>query len=243
MKKNLLVSRCLGAVAAVSAQANASNCKINSGAYAGVGAGVSVLSGKNILTLSNDQGGGGPQVTHDKGNFSLSKTSLAGILFAGYGVKISGFWVAGELSYQIDGLKNKQEPMFNENSTNLKSSSTGAYGAAVHLGFMPSENCAAYAILGVEARKFNIKFSADSALSSATISKNYRSIAFAPGVGVRFALAKNISIRTEYKYAMHRSKTFTSSAAHAAFPDQTDMATVKHQPKAHTFNVGVVYSF
>jgi len=241
MKNKILLPLTLGALVSV-AQLSAAP-QIASGAYAGVAAGVSVLGGKSELTLSNN-GGAGAQIVQNQGNFSLAKTSAAATLFGGYGAKISGFWLAGELFYQLDSLKDKQELKLGGAPSNLKSSSTGTYGASVHLGFVPSENCVAYAILGVEARKFKVNFSTvDTDDNSAVINKKYTSLAFAPGVGARFAVTKNISIRTEYKYAMHRSKKLTGSAANSAAPAQTDQVTIKHQPKVHSFNVGVVYSF
>ena len=243
MKTKVLLS--LSVAALVSAAQLSAAPQISSGAYAGVAAGVSVLGGKNALTTSNDAAVAGRQVVQDQGNFSLSKTSMAATLFGGYGMKVSGFWLAAEVFYQFDSLKDKQNPVFaGTNAKTLQSTATGAYGAAVHLGFVPSENCVAYAILGIEARKFKVKFSDPvPANVSASVSKNYTSLAFVPGLGVRFALTKNISIRTEYKYAMHRSKTLDASARNTANAAQTDVVKVKHQPKVHTFNVGVVYTF
>lgn len=241
MKTKVLLS--LSAAALVNAAQLSAAPKISSGAYAGVAAGVSVLGGKNGFTYSDDAGG--PMEVSKQANFSLSKTSPALSIFAGYGKKISGFWTAAELFYQFDSLKNKENPIFTNGTEpkNIKSSSTGAYGASAHLGFLPAENCVAYLILGVEARRFKVQFSdPDPAQITPTINKGYTSIAFAPGVGARFALAKNISLRTEYKYAMHRTKTITSSATHsgAAYTDQVQL---KHKPKVHNFSVGVVYSF
>ena len=243
MKKNLLVSLCLGTVFAVASQASASSCQINSGAYAGISAGVSVLGGKNNFDHKQTDAAGA-LITGSNLNFSLSKTSMAATVFGGYGMKMNGFWVAGELFYQLDSLKDKQKPTIANDEKSISSKSTGAYGLAVHLGFMPSQNCVAYAILGMEARKFNVNFTdTPPATIAASINKNYTSLAFAPGVGARFALTKNISIRTEYKYAMHRSKKFTASAATPGAPADKDTIQLKHQPKVHTFNVGVVYTF
>jgi opacity protein-like surface antigen len=219
--------------------------QISSGAYAGAAAGVSVLGGKNQLAISNDAAVAGQQVLQDQGNFSLSKTSPAVMIFAGYGMKVSGFWTAAELFYQFDSLKDKQNPVFaGTTPKNLSSTSTGAYGLSAHLGFLPSENCTAYVILGVEARRFKVKFSDPTPANvSAAINKGYTSVAFVPGIGARFALTKELSLRTEYKYAMHRSKTLNASAKNTANAAQTDTVKIKHQPKVHSFNVGVVYSF
>lgn len=242
MKTKVLLP--LSMAALVSAAQLSAAPQIASGAYAGLAAGVSVLGGKNQFTSSNDTVTLGNQAIQDQGNFSLSKSSPSVALFGGYGLKFSGFWTAVEAFYQFDNLKDKQTPTLGGNlAASLKSSTTGGYGAAVHLGFVPAENCVTYVILGAEARKFKVAFSGPAALTTATIKKNYTSFAFAPGVGVRFALTKDISIRTEYKYAMSRSKTLTASAADSNVAGATDIVTIKHQPKVQTFNVGVIYNF
>jgi opacity protein-like surface antigen len=245
MKTKVLLS--LSAAALVNAAQLSAAPQISSGAYAGVAAGVSVLGGKSNYNHKATDDATGALVIQNTMNFSLSKTSMAATIFGGYGMKVSGFWVAGELFYQLDSLKDKQQPNIASDEKSIGSKSTGAYGLAVHLGFMPSENCMAYAILGLEARKFSVKFTdTPPATIAATINKKYTSLAFAPGVGARFALTKNISIRTEYKYAMHRSKTLTASAESPAAGfgrGNTDTVKIKHQPKVHTFNVGLVYTF
>lgn len=241
MKKNLLVSLCLGTVFAVASQANASTCQINSGAYAGISAGLSILSGSGEFAAMNVAGGFDNLTQPNK----FSKTSAAAGLFAGYGMKFSGFWTAAELFYQFDRLNNtnKFKVISYVQDKKLQTNSTGAYGAAAHLGFVPSNNCIAYAILGLEVRNFKVKFADGSTDIAASINKKYNSIAFAPGLGVRFSLTKNISVRTEYKYAMHRSKNITSSAVNRNAGGTRDALTLKNAPKVHSFNLGLVYSF
>ena len=242
MKTKVLLS--LSAAALVNAAQLSAAPQISSGAYAGVAAGVSVLGGKNELTLLHDAAGLAPQAVQNQASFSLSRASTAAMIFGGYGAKVSGFWLAGELFYQFDSLKNKQSPTFGaESGSILKSSSAGAYGASAHLGFFPADNCVVYAILGIETRGFKMQFSGPAALTSASINKRYTSVAFVPGVGTRFALTNNISIRAEYKYAMHRSKTVSSSTSSANTPGQTDVAKIKYQPRIQSFNVGLVYNF
>ncbi len=240
MKKNLLVSLCLGTVFAVAADANASSCQIRSGAYAGVSAGLSILTGKSQFTYVNSDGPGQAQAI----NGNLSKTSPAVGLFAGYGMKFSNFWAAAEAFYQFDRLNAKHEYQLQGvgDAQITTNKSTGAFGAAVHLGFVPNNNCIAYAILGVEARRFNVKYSAtDSAIVAAVINKKYTSFAIAPGVGVRFALSKDLSFRTEYKYAMHKKKNFANTKANPG--GGNDTVTLKQSPSVHSVNVGLVYSF
>ena len=136
-------------------------------------------------------------------------------LSVGYGHKFDKIWTAAEVFYQFDDL----------NSNGI--SSKGAYGAAVHLGFIPLKNFIFYGILGVESRSLTVK----------EISKNYRSVAFTPGVGARFALSENFSIKTEYKYAMHKAKSFSE-----AYKDGSSLA-IKGKPSVHSFNVGMTYTF
>jgi len=243
MKKNLLVSLCLGTVFAVAADANASSCQINSGAYAGISAGISHLSGKSIFNQSNTVAVN----SHPYNAGKLSANSIAAAVFGGYGMKLGSFWTAAELFYQFDNLKNKDLFSGEDTTTaarltrSLKSS--GAWGGALHLGYVINNSCVAYAIAGAEVRRFKVSFSSASAQNTNAISKNYTSIAFVPGLGVRFSLAKNLSLRTEYKYAMHRSKKMTASALNTVNVGQTDIVTIKHKPQIHSFNVGLVYSF
>ena len=242
MKKNLLVSLCLGTVAAVSAQANASSCQISSGTYAGVSAGISHLSGKSVFTQSNTVNIN----SHPYNAGKLSANSIAAALFGGYGVKLGNFWAAAELFYQFDNLKNKD--IFSGEDTALTArltrsiKSSGAWGGALHLGYVVNNSCVAYAIVGAEVRNFKVNFSSASTQNVNVINKKYTSIAFVPGVGVRFSLAKNLSLRTEYKYAMHRSKSLKDTRANAG-AGGSDTTTLKNSPAVHSLNVGMVYSF
>jgi len=242
MKKNLLVSLCLGTVFAVASQASASSCQINSGAYAGISAGISHLSGKSIFNQSNTVAVN----SHPYNAGKLSANSIAAAVFGGYGMKLGSFWTAAELFYQFDNLKNKDLFSGEDTTTaarltrSLKSS--GAWGGALHLGYVINNSCVAYAIAGAEVRRFKVSFSSASTQNTNVISKSYTSIAFAPGVGVRFSLAKNLSLRTEYKYAMHRSKSFSDTRANAAVGGN-DTTTLKNSPAVHSLNLGLVYSF
>jgi opacity protein-like surface antigen len=104
-----------------------------------------------------------------------------------------------------------------------------------------------YGILGVEARKFKVGFNDSSKVIEPVINKKYTSVAFTPGVGARFAVSENLSIRAEYKCAIHKSKTINVSGinqqyrAGGALADQK--VSIKVSPVVHSFNVGLVYSF
>lgn len=217
----------------------AGSCQINSGAYVGLSVGGAHLSGKGNIESST------AGVANDRSiNNRLSANSAAASLFAGYGMKLNTFWLAAELSYQFDNLSSKNNFLV-DNTNGQKTASTttnGAFGGAFHLGFIANNNSIIYAILGIESRRFKVKFS-DSATPkdiSAVIDKNYISTAFAPGLGVRFTLSKNLSLKTEYKCALHPNKKLSDTRAGVG---GQDTVTIKHSPQIHSFSVGVVYSF
>lgn len=235
MNNKLLAALAMTTALATSAH---SACQINSGAYVGLSAGGAHLAGKNDFTYENVVGG----IKEEKG-IKLSKTSVVAGIFGGYGFKFNNLWAAAELFYQFDQLKDSSIFSIQGNSgSKLESKSSGSYGGAVHLGFIPNGNSIVYAIIGLDVKRFKVSFSdtVSPAIINASISKSYTSPAFAPGIGVRLAVSKNISIRTEYKCAIHRKKSFDAAAVGGL---GTDAIKVKHSPTVHSFNVGLVYSF
>ena len=237
MNNKLLAALAMTTALATSAH---SACQINSGAYVGLSVGGAHLGGKNDFSHTND---GAPNNTATN-NSGVSANSFAASIFAGYGLKFNNLWTALELFAQFDNLKDKNEFKVNaQNNSNFKKiTSNGAFGGAVHLGYT-FNNCIIYAIAGAEVRRFKAEFSSgDKDAIAAEVSKNYTSTAFAPGLGVRVNLSKNVSIRTEYKYAIHRKKTLNATATNAAIGGK-DNITLKASPTIQTFNVGLVYSF
>jgi len=240
MNNKTLIALSIGGL--LTTPAFADSCQIASGAYVGVAAGGAHLAGNNKLDYDNTVLPG-PQ---DSINHRLSKSSLVAAIFGGYGLKFGNLWGAAEVFYQFDNLQDKNKfriHTFTHDKV-LESNSKGAYGAAIHLGFSPNSNCVAYVIAGVEVRSFKVKFTDENPAAdiAPTIDKSYTSTAFAPGLGVRFSLCKNLSLRTEYKYAMYRSKNFNAEKANVA-GGQTDTIVVKYSPVVHSFNVGLIYSF
>lgn len=248
MSKKLLNALVVGAI--MTAALTAGDCSVKSGMYAGVSAGVSSLGGKNDYTISNSD----PTEIVFSNKGGLSNTTFAGNLFAGYGLKFNSLWFAGEVSYQFDNLKNKQISRaaaadYKSSNINLTSKSNGAFGASVHAGFFANSGTAVYAILGLESRSFKVRFTDNASQFTASFNsfkKNYRSTAFAPGLGARFTVAKNIALKTEYKCAMHKRKKISISGADLSggpYGGGTDTLLIKHSPKVHTFMVGAAYTF
>lgn len=246
MSKNLLKALSLGAVAIGALVAG--DCGIKSGAYAGISAGVSHLGGKNEYVISNSAAGS--DVYSSKGH--LSSNSFLGSVFAGYGYKLNLAWLAAELGYKFDNLKSQLTGVTGNKTTpniTFGSKSKGAFEGAFHVGFVANASTIAYAILGVESRNFKVQF-ADSVNeftnSFRAFKKSYRSTAFVPGLGVRFNIAKNLNLRTEYKCAMHKTKKIKSSGADRGVvygAGTTDTLSMKHNPMIHSFAVGAAYTF
>jgi opacity protein-like surface antigen len=249
MSKKLLNALVVGAVMTTALVAG--DCSAKSGFYAGISAGAAHLGGKNEYAISGSDAGD----TVYSGKGGSSSTSFAGSLLAGYGIKLNSLWFAGEANYQFDNLKNTLTGFAGAaavKASNLKlvSKSKGAFGASVHAGFFANAGTVIYAILGLESRSFKVKFTDSASQFNNTFNsfkKNYRSTAFVPGLGVRFAIAKNIALKTEYKLAMHKSKRIKVSATDTyAGPyggNGTDTLSIKHNPKVHTFMVGAAYTF
>jgi opacity protein-like surface antigen len=222
-------------------QANA----INSGFYAGASVGLSSLSGKQDFHAQENVN---PVVVLDNRSNGLSATSAGVSFFGGYGYKWNCAWLAAEVSYLFDRLNADRTAQFNGvpgDRTFQARSKGGAFGGSVHLGYIPQSNYAVYAILGLEMRRFEVGFlnsTNDNILPLAP--KKYTSTAFVPGVGMLLKLTKNISLRGEYKYALHRQKTLTVTGIDPAPGGVNNVtSTLKQNPKVHTFQIGVVYSF
>ncbi len=234
-------NKLLAALALTTALATGANaaCQINSGAYVGLSVGGAHLAGKNDFKYENTNLG-----FREETGIKLSKTSIVAGIFGGYGFKFNNLWAAAELFYQFDQLKDSSTFTIQGNQGNkVESKSNGSYGAAVHLGFIPNGNCIVYAIAGLDVKRFKVTYSdtTNPTLVNAAVNKSYTSHAFAPGIGMRLAVSKNVSFRTEYKCAIHRKKDFERTQAN---PDGgSDVVKVKHSPTVHSFNVGLVYSF
>lgn len=242
MKKQLCakIGTTVGALL-VSTVAVHANVGINSGFYAGTSAGISSLSGKQNFNQVEQ-----PNTLQDDRNMSLSAQSGSLGVFAGYGHKVNCSWLGAELSYLFDKLKDDRSVTINRSPANktFQTRTTGSFGGAIHVGYVHAQTYLAYAILGFDYRRFemNLLNPTQGVLGEpAEVRKKYSSLAFAPGVGMLVKLTKNISLRGEYKYAFHRSKTATASVVDTN--GDTQVSTLKNTPRIQTFQLGIVYNF
>lgn len=233
MPKNILKAFSLSAL--MTSALIAGDCGFKSGAYAGVSAGASHMGGKNEVSHDDTD-----LIQFYKSKGHNSATTFAAAAFAGYGMKLGAFWAAAELFYQFDNLdsKNKVQALGNRRDKTVSVKTSGAYGANAHLGFLANDKAIAYIIAGVESRRVKMKYTDENndIAPAGQPKKSYTSVAFVPGVGVRFNVAKSLSMRAEYKYAMHKKKKMAATAG-------TETLTVKNTPQIHSFQIGAVYTF
>lgn len=217
------------------------NVAINSGFYAGASVGMSSLSGNQTFeAVELDD----PIAVRDFRKQSLSARTAGLGLFAGYGHKWNCLWLGAELSYLFDRLNDKktvQWGTFGVDKT-FTTKSTGAVGGAIHIGYIHHQNSLIYAILGLEHRRFQVSFQdpVQPDPSAISVSKKHSSLAFTPGVGMLLKVARNISVRGEYKYALHRSKTAVETAPIGGIDNRS---TLKTSPGVHTVHIGLIYNF
>jgi opacity protein-like surface antigen len=65
------------------------------------------------------------------------------------------------------------------------------------------------------------------------LNKSYNSTAFVPGLGMETDLTPRLSLRAEYRSALHSAKTLQTSNS------QTQITVIKTRPTIHIFNVGL----
>lgn len=236
MKLHAKTGIAMGALLALAVPTAQASTGINSGFYAGASVGLSNLSGSQSFRAMEL-----PDIPRDQRKMGISAQSLGVGLFGGYGHKWDCLWLGTELSYLFDQLTDQKAAQFQVFGQEkiFKTRSTGAFGAAVHIGYIHHSNCLVYGILGLEGRRFQVNFQ-DPVGDAVPVSAKYSSLAFAPGLGVRVKLTNNISVRGEYKYAFYRSKT---AEATGDIGGVANTSRLKVMPRVQAFQVGVVYSF
>ena len=204
----------------------------NTGFYVGGALGGAELSTESNLFISRIIAGAiTPQ------NFSLKTTdkNIAGDIFVGYGKRINCFSLEGEFLGSFASLKSISKLGITTANPQLGSKTTNALGGAVKLGYYINATSKLYFKMGFELRRFEIIFT-DLSNSLLSLNKSYNSTAFVPGIGIESDLTTRISLRTEYRVALHPKKI--SEVTSVALSKVTSSQI---KPTIHYLNVGLVF--
>lgn len=228
----VLVFTALTTATLVSAKGESFSTPPQTGFYIGAALGGADLTAKSDLFLNRLVVGiPSPQ------NFYLTTTdkNIAGDIFLGYGKRINCLWVAGEVTGSLASLASKTVlGLSSRNSQSLETKTTNAIEGSLKLGYYIGPVHKLYLKAGVELRRFKVNF-ADPANFFTSLSKNYNSTAFVPGIGMEVDLTPRFSLRAEYRAALHPKKTIQ------AVGSATQPTSVKTNPTVHHLNLGLVF--
>jgi opacity protein-like surface antigen len=203
------------------------------GLYIGAALGGADLTAKNNPTLTRPLVVGGAAITQ---NFFLTGTdkNIAADIFAGYEKSRSCFWLAGEVMGSFTPLtSNARLSVFADNAP-IEIKTTGAIGGAFKLGYYFNSTSKFYLKMGIELRRFKVSVIDSSNLYPSLI-KSYNSTAFVPGLGIEVDLTSHLSLRGEYRIALHPRKTLQTINGAA------QSTIVRHKPTVHYLNLGIVF--
>jgi opacity protein-like surface antigen len=235
-KATLLVSALT--LLSTATQANAPK----TGIYVGAALGGAAMTGKSTINVSRLVPALAAVVP---ANYSptVSDKNVAGDIFIGFGKRFNCFWVAFEALASFTSLNSKNlidiTPLTTSgNGQSLQFKTTNAWGAAFNLGYHINQASKLYVKLGFECRRFRTTLNAnlppnDPNLLNLNQSKN--STAFVPGLGMDTEICPRLSLRTEYRVALHNGKTVQAANS------PTQYSSVKTKPTIHYFNLGLTF--
>ena len=153
---------------------------------------------------------------------------------------LAGQWFqCGDWSYALEGHvgrgfgKSSKDKTIRGAPLKAETQRLWTAGVAGRLGQTVANNVLAYGRLGLHANQIQTKFSTSIAgIDSKT--KKFVSFAIAPGAGVEWALADNMSARFEYTYEYSMNKS--------DFNFDTAKISLKN-PQTHQLSVAVSYAF
>lgn len=149
-----------------------------------------------------------------------------GNLFAGYGAIVSSnLYLGGEVFANLTNTESQESSGPNKYTVKNKY----GYGISFIPGVMLSDHTMLYGRLGVVRSRFESKATTAAASSTATKTLTGGQV----GVGIQTSLTQNLDLRGEYDYTSYGSTKFNNAPT----------ATMKIQPRADIFTVGLVYKF
>jgi opacity protein-like surface antigen len=170
---------------------------IGSGPYIGVGAGLTIAHYTNGILSDNT-----PQTF----SLHMNKFSPAMNIIAGYAYRINNWHLGIEADYMIQNINASFAQSIGNNSRIARIKSGNAIGGAFRFGYH-CDRLLTYVRLGVENRSFHV-IANSFGLTSARVARNTidyktRKTAFTPGIGLQFAMNKNLSASFEYRIALY----------------------------------------
>jgi len=211
------------------------------GIYIGAAVGGAALTGKSNLNINRNAvpfGG----VTPQNFNLTISDKNVSGDIFLGYGKRFNCFWAGLEALASFTSLNSKSNvditpEIAAANGQSLSVKSTFGWGGNLNLGYYINQATKLYLKLGVESRRFRVNFNgainADPTILN--LNKSYNSTAFVPGLGMETDLTPRLSLRAEYRTALHPAKTVQVSNS------VTQSTIIKTRPTVHLFNLGLTF--
>ena len=241
--KNSLILASLVTISATSVQAN----HPKSGFYAGAALGGTALTGKSNLSLNRFVGA--PIANNVPQNFNptIGDKNFAADIFVGFGKRFNCTWVGFEVLASLSSLTANAPlditPLTAgaDNGQFLSIKTSNAWGGTFNFGYYMNPTTKLYLKLGLESRRFRTNFNGtgNAAVAAAdpnilSVVKNTTSTAFVPGFGLETDLTPRLSLRTDYRIALHPRKTtnVTNSA--------TQFSNIRTKPTIHYFNLGLV---
>jgi opacity protein-like surface antigen len=181
------------------------------GFYGGAALGAAALTGDSKLFVNRNV----PPATPQSYNRNISGKNIAADIFIGFGKRINCFWAAIEAIASLTSLNSKDTLDITDinSQQTLSTKTTNAWGASVNLGWHINATSKLYLKLGVETRRFNINFNNPTIDPILSLNKSYRNTAFVPGLGMEVELMPRLSVRTEYRIALHPKKTVEVTGA------------------------------
>jgi len=205
--------------------------KANTGFYIGAAIGGANLNGKNQLSLLRN---------NNVSSFTtqMSNTDVHVEALAGYGQFVDSIWLGIESHVGVSPLEAQAfldaSGINSRQKLNVKSYHKA--GMDFHIGYALHPKSKAYIKLGGEVRKFSHDFNATNQHGDpvANHNKSYYSGAFVSGLGVETEVSPQITIRSEYKVAIHPEKSLATSI-------NTSKTTLKTRPHVHHFMISFIH--
>lgn len=236
MKKLIVATFALVAAAPFAASADSF-----SGAYAGVGLDLNVLTSQNTVN-DNRLGAGLANYTQRD---SAGGTLWGGALYGGWGKCFNQFYVGAELGLDLQGghVKTTGTDFGVISSRSMKVSRGFSVSPTVRLGYVIAPKTLAFFKLGTAATSFKQEFTSTIngiVTPSVTVKKNHTLWGFTMGAGMETCISSRMKLRAEYIRTMYPTAKVSNGVALVANNGPT---STKIKPVDNIFRIGVAYSF